>query len=346
MKHLPHVPTTPDTAWRRRARRTALATTAASALILTVAALLLWSWRDSLPDRIASHQGLDGRVDQYQSLGGFVATMLGIGLGMTALFALLLWLRGRSASARRLLGALAVWGGAFIGGTTVALLNGQRGSPEAVDTLGTGAPLVIGLVVALALGAMTWFLIPQDPPLDATGPVPAGAPRTPLAGDERAVWLRTVQAPQMVVVAAVAILATGVPAVVGRLWWMLAIPVVLAALLTTMFRFVVRVDATGITVRSAAGWPRTHVPAREVEEARTVQVDPFRQFGGWGWRLRFDGATGIVPRGGEGIEVTRSGGRVLVVTVDDAADGAMLLNTMADRARHRTDHGSTGSARV
>ena len=38
-------------------------------------------------------------------------------------------------------------------------------------------------------------------------------------------------------------------------------------------------------------------------------------------------------RKGEGIEVVHSGGKRLVVTVDDAETAAALLNTMADRAR-------------
>ena len=55
--------------------------------------------------------------------------------------------------------------------------------------------------------------------------------------------------------------------------------------------------------------------------------------GGWGWRTGVGGTIGIVMRKGEGIEVVHSGGKRLVVTVDDAETAAALLNTMADRAR-------------
>jgi hypothetical protein len=100
-----------------------------------------------------------------------------------------------------------------------------------------------------------------------------------------------------------------------------------------MASFHVRVSAAGLTVRSTFGWPRTTVPADEVERADVVQVRPVHDFGGYGWRLGRQGRTGVVVRAGEALEVTRTGGRALVVTVDDAADAAALLNTMAERAR-------------
>ena len=71
----------------------------------------------------------------------------------------------------------------------------------------------------------------------------------------------------------------------------------------------------------------------EVEEAVVVQVNPLREFGGWGIRTGVGGRIGVVMRGGEALEVVRTGGRRVVVTVDDAATGAALLNTLAGRAR-------------
>jgi hypothetical protein len=51
--------------------------------------------------------------------------------------------------------------------------------------------------------------------------------------------------------------------------------------------------------------------------------------------VRVGGGVGYVVRTGEGIEVERTSGRRFVVTVDDAATGAALLTTLADRARTR-----------
>jgi hypothetical protein len=106
-----------------------------------------------------------------------------------------------------------------------------------------------------------------------------------------------------------------------------------AVLFAAMLAFTVRVDATGLTVRSILGRPGTHIPADEVERASVTEVRALRQFGGWGWRVGRGGRVGVVLRSGEGLLVERSGGRSFVVTVGDAATGAALLNTLADRAR-------------
>jgi len=59
-----------------------------------------------------------------------------------------------------------------------------------------------------------------------------------------------------------------------------------------------------------------------------------REFGGWGVRTSVaTGATGVVLRSGEAIEIHRTGGRRFLVTVDDAATGAALLATLAERDR-------------
>ena len=50
-------------------------------------------------------------------------------------------------------------------------------------------------------------------------------------------------------------------------------------------------------------------------------------------RTGVGGRIGVVMRGGEALEVVRTGGRRVVVTVGDAATGAALLNTLAARAR-------------
>jgi len=122
---------------------------------------------------------------------------------------------------------------------------------------------------------------------------------------------------------------------VTRLWVMLIVPVLLLALVAAMFSFVVRVDRTGLVVRSALGWPRTHIPLDEVVRADVIGVRPTRDFGGWGWRVGRGGRVGIVLRAGEGLLVERSGGRSLVVTVGGAREAAGLLNALATRARQR-----------
>lgn len=108
-------------------------------------------------------------------------------------------------------------------------------------------------------------------------------------------------------------------------WITLTTLLVLTVLVATMLVFRVRVDTRGLLVRSAVGWPRTWIAAAEIASVRVTEIDPFAEFGGWGWRYGVDGRRGIVLRAGEALEVTRRGGTVFVVTVDDAATAASLL---------------------
>ncbi len=123
--------------------------------------------------------------------------------------------------------------------------------------------------------------------------------------------------------------------VVTQFWAMLVVPAILVLLFLAMLSFTVRVDSSGLTVRSTLGWPGTRIPAGEVLVASATQVNPLGDYGGWGWRVALDGSgrTGVVLSKGEALAVDRTGGRGFVVTVDGAAEAAALLNTMAERAR-------------
>ncbi len=112
------------------------------------------------------------------------------------------------------------------------------------------------------------------------------------------------------------------------------IAVVLVIVVAATVAFHVRVDDTGFTVRSVLGIPRFRVPLAEVATAAKVEVNPMGEFGGWGMRLGADRRFGIILRAGEAIEVARTNGKRLVVTVDDAGTGAGLLEAlMAGRRR-------------
>jgi hypothetical protein len=171
--------------------------------------------------------------------------------------------------------------------------------------------------------------------------VPDRAGRLPLGTDEHATWVRTVEMPAlpwaMGIGVGLAVLLGALALLAGRtVGWVTVVTLVLAtALMVLLGRWTITVDHSGLTARSVLPRPRTEVPLDEVESAEVIDVQPFAQFGGWGYRIAASGRVGIVVRRGEGILVHRTGGRQLVVTVDDAATGAALLNTLADRARLR-----------
>jgi hypothetical protein len=79
--------------------------------------------------------------------------------------------------------------------------------------------------------------------------------------------------------------------------------------------------------------PTWRIPLSDVKYAGVTTVDPFWQFGGWGYRLGTDGRVGFIVRKGEALEVTRGDGATWVITIDDAGEAAGLLNSLAERSR-------------
>jgi len=319
--------------WRRRARRTMAWASAAGGLLSLGAAAVAWSWLDELPDEVASHWSGGGAPDGFSTPESTVLLFAAVAVGLLALFFVIGTVAGAAASNRRLAAAGSVWSGGFMAGTMLTTLAPQRGLTDVSQVTISGWVMAAVLLVPLLPAVAAAALVPGDPAMPAAGPVSATAPRAALRDGERAVWLRRATGGPGLAVGMAMILVTAVLAVVLETWAMLVVPVLLAGVFVAMFAFTVRVDASGLTVRSTAGWPRTHVPAAEVVAASVVQVSPFADFGGWGWRVGRAGRVGVVLRKGEGLLVERTGGRSLVVTVDDAATGAALLNTVAEQAR-------------
>lgn len=111
-------------------------------------------------------------------------------------------------------------------------------------------------------------------------------------------------------------------------WWISALVTVLViALIAMTLVFRVRANASGLRVRSIVGWPQWSIPASEITDVQVVHVNPMGDFGGWGVRFAVDGRMGVVLRTGEALQVTRTTGRVFVITLDDAGTAASVLLT-------------------
>jgi hypothetical protein len=332
----------PTPGWQRRAHRAAGWSALVGVVILGSALLIAWSWRGELPEQVGSHwTSMDQPPDTTQSLGGFLGVMAIMGFGTILLFTAMGWFWGREAMMRRLMAAMNVWMGAFLGSLTLLVLGAQRGLDEAAGMDFGNGGLATAILVPFVPAIIAAALVRKDPPMPATDAVPADAERVPLAAGERAVWVERVTGGAGLWVVALAVVLLIAAAVITRMWALLIIGGLVAALFATMFVFVVRVDAAGLHVRSALGFPRTSIPANEVERASVIQVNAFADFGGWGWRVRPGGRVGVVLRSGPGLLVERTGGRSFVVVVDDAAAGAALLNTMADRSEEHRARGSS-----
>ncbi|WP_418277394.1 DUF1648 domain-containing protein [Isoptericola jiangsuensis] len=323
-----------DDDWRRRARSAAWWSTVVGLLLTGAAAAVTLSWRDDLPARVGSHWDGTGTVDDTQSVEEFVLFATLTAVAMTVLFAGLCLALGRNASVRRTLAGAIVWSGG-LGAALMLSLAPQRDLADGSQATMPGWLLALVLLAPVVPAIIAAALVPGDPHRPTADPVPADAPRAALAPGQEPVWTASIGVGTTGLVVSVAVAGGMVAgAVLTRLWVLLIPAASVVVLLAAVLAFTARIDTDGLRVRSVLGWPRTHVPADEVVRASVTQVNPLGDFGGWGWRAGFDRrSVGVVLRTGDALTVERTGDRVFVVTVDDAAEAAALLNTVADRAR-------------
>lgn len=290
-----------------------------------------------LPDPVAVHWDLSGRAD------GFASPVIALVVpAVTVLaYSVVAFVVGRagrivSAGQRLILAMgpfLALFITVLVAGSTVA----QAGltDPRAA---GSVLPLLlVALVLAAGAGIGAWFVLPPSDPGEPTVVVP----RTlPLGQGERASWIqRSEAAPRVIVpVAAILVLAivgggAALAAVAPPAAWIVFVVglLVIGALAVGSLSWRVSVDGAGLRVRSIAGFPRFSIPLSDVETASAVEIEPLRDFAGWGIRFGGGRRLGLITRGGEALEVRRHNGSALVVTVSDAATGAALLTTLSQR---------------
>ena len=284
---------------------------------------------------IAVHWGVDGTADGFAP-----AWTVAGGMGTAALFAplgfgvlLAATRRDGTSTSVRFLAAVSSWFAtwlAVLGAWSILTQQQPDAEPPAI-----GLGLLVSFGAATVLGLAAWWLAP---PVDTVMPETTAADPLPLRGSERAVWIARTRMPVAGVVAIalgiLVALGASVVAVIatrGALAPLLAVPVVLLLMLALTARWTVRVDGTGLTVQGLLGWPVFRVPAAEIAQAGTVELRALDEFGGWGIRLGRGRRFGVITRSGEALEVRRRDGRAFVVTVDDAATAASLLEALATR---------------
>lgn len=299
------------------------------------AAVLVWSWRDDLPDPVARHWGADG-ADGFSSLPTVMAMVVGLGVLFAAIGGVLALAAHDRSTARAAIG-FSSGTAAFVVVLATASTGVQRGLGDAADSQFPGGWLLVALVAGALVGIGTAALVPS---WTSTTPDKADAATVDpvsLAVDERAAWSRAVGSDAVGIVIAVAgLLVVVVVAIVTEQWWTLAIAAPILLLVIVMASVRVSVDRRGVTVRSRIGWPRFHTDIADIAKADVVRVNALRDFGGYGIRLamvgQHKGTRGVVLRSGEALRLTRvDGGRELVV-VDNATTAAGLVNGLLHRA--------------
>lgn len=297
------------------------------ALVIQVVAL------PAVPDTIATHWGINGVPDGFAPAWTTLVLTAVFGLGLPGLLAATTLpglLRGERGPSYRFMGAVATALSAGITTLATWMMVSQIGLADPTDArLSALSLLAIAGVTALA-GVIGWLIQPKQQTVRSPS---AAVVSHPLSPGQRAVWSAETSVPligqvgiALLVVAvwggAVYMWLLGDPASAG--WLLAAVGLLLLAAAATTLAFRVRVDKGGLSVTSVFGIPRFRVPLDEIISVTTVQVEPVGQFGGYGLRIA-PGRFGVILHRGAAIEVERRSGRRFVVTVDDAATGAALL---------------------
>jgi hypothetical protein len=313
--------------WRPRAIKTFAATTLVSLALAGIAAVVGLSWRDQLPDPIATHWGLDGQPDGFGTLTGNIVVMSAVSAVFSLLFTLLGAWMGAAGGMRKAVAGLQVGQVVFLGLMLDGTLWMQLGVPDATQFAGSANLVpVVAALMGLAVGVLVAFIVPGDVRVRRSRPstnmsLPDGQHLTWSGQVTSSLWMNATRA---------AATLTLVVSVLTQMLFLWLIGSALTAFLACLIYVKVRADETGLLVRSRFGWPRTFIPIDEMISARAMQVDGLGDFGGWGWRVgiwgEMSGAVGVIIRSGDALVVDQTNGRRFVVTIDDAADTASVLN--------------------
>ncbi|MCF3145208.1 DUF1648 domain-containing protein [Streptomyces platensis] len=286
-----------------------------------------------LPDPLATHFRFGGQADGFTSVQGFLTESLALFLLLGAVVGFFIQVRPDAPEV-----PWVIAGGYALAGSTgyvfcVTLLS----NADAADVSAVRVPqweVFLSLAVALCAGALGRLLAGAAP---AAPRRPRGAvSRLDLPAAATAGWSRTIGSPPLAVLGGL-LLVGGLLIGLFADWIASAGLLFGAAVSLPMASVRVTVDRRGLTLAPALLSSRCRfrrVPLDRIEEAGSRRIACFAEFGGWGYRIRA-GRSGFVLRSGEGIVVRLTNGREFVVTVDDAATAAALLNTYTDRARSR-----------
>ena len=311
--------------------RRVILTVAPPLLVLGATGPIYASLAHRLPERLATHFGPGGAADGFTTPDHFVSSsslVLGV---LSALLVVFVVLTRTNPRGQRFLVA-----GSFVLSAMMGLMYGMvaLSNLDVTDPTSARAPgwlLPLTLLVAAAAGTMGYLLAGHVPNPERTEPVPHDVPRIALAEEERASWSQAVVT-RSTLLAGVVVVVFGVAQTVAFGWE--SVFVTLPGLILIAASSIrVIVDARGLTLRpSLIPWPRKRIPLSEIMVVHVQDINPRKDFGGWGYRSKGT-ASGLVVRTGEAIVVELTDNGTFVVTVDDAHTAAALLNTLAERAR-------------
>ncbi|MFE3291136.1 DUF1648 domain-containing protein [Rhodococcus sp. NPDC059234] len=303
---------------------------AVPALAASTGLLLTRMWQQRLPAAIATHwtgETPDGFTTLWSAAWTFAIVIVLIGGGAAAIAALagglLMMRRTMLIVGLTVVGLMfAIWVALLLAHLDLATAEGAR-----LPTSSIGVGVLAGAAVGLLGAALLRDYRPRTP---ATDRPDASLPRGPLdlpIVDRRGLGTGTTA----VLVAIGAAITLGLCRLAGS-WWLLAIFLPVCVLVVGLLRFRVTVDVNGIRIYNM-GMCALDYRVEELVGARVGEVTPFKDFGGWGLRIKGRGNYGLVTDTGPALMLTAANGQRLTVSTDRAEQMAGALNALADAAR-------------
>jgi hypothetical protein len=279
-------------------------------LILPAMLWRYWQLQDLLPERIAVHFNANNVPNGWSDRGDFVVGLIGMTVGMLALFTILSLIPKRPKTFSWLLlffeyFVSVVMCLAFVGVLEFNALN-RIDSLRIVGRIAMLTPVVA--IVAVVIAVMRAGRKEVGALMPAIAPTSTGSPsvapsqgrllaeeiqRAPLAGMFFAI------ATVLVISAAIKI-PSSAPLWV-RLLVYCASPLCLWVTLQAWGGFRYRVTSTGIDVRTG-GIRVCSIPKATIQDYRIAQIDPLGDFGGWGIRM-LPGRRAFIWHGHEAVRI-------------------------------------------
>lgn len=305
---------------------------------LVVAAIFAVSLalRDRLPEPMASHWGLGGVADRSMTFTQSLLMSLGI---WAAGLALLLGIAIDGRVFARRLGRIywwstLLWLGLFMVAIQASTVLANLDAPDWTAARMSGWSVVLLAALPLALGILGGYFLGRGGP-DQVPPPGEAPPRLRLRPGQRSVWVSRVTNLWLV---GLAVLPAVALAVMTALWSMGVLPtgVYLPALPGLVIIFLAGLLSATVTARVSDdgvaigfgpfGWPVRRIRLSKIESAWAEERFP-SQVGGWGFR-GVPGMAAIMIRGGDCLVLRYRSGGQLVISIDDAARGASLVNAL------------------
>ncbi|GAB3430237.1 DUF1648 domain-containing protein [Flindersiella endophytica] len=300
---------------------------------LLTAVLLVY--RSRLPEPLASHWGASGRPDDSMPFLGLAAVVLLLWLAVAGIAAGAGLTGGRLTRrpVRAWLGAELAAGGSFVLGLLAVTVWANLDAVHWRQAKPVGWQVILVIAIAAAAGWLGWVVARHGPDAPPQTVRTEQVRRLDLRPGEHAVWVSATANTWLLGLGGVLLALAGAVAI-GAAYalpsWMLLVSAALAAVTVACLAVSsirVEVNEGGLTIAYGAWrWPRRRTPLRQIDSAWTEHRRP-SEVGGWGYR-GLPGSATIMIRGGECLVIRYRSGGQLRISVDDAENGAALLNAL------------------